>query len=353
VAGGFVLLVLALAGLVVVGGGRGVSDDADDEARRERPATTTTTSTTSTTVPDGQGPAVRLHASHPDQTSLSRLPRVVGELEPSTVLSMFVDGFPAFAVARAQQCVAGAHKTCGNSITVQFRENGSALFQYLVHRDFAGSTTPPACGTRSPQCSIVVQNLDGAERVEVTTVFGEPVPPMGRMTVTPRTAVPDGGNLHVALSGQPPGADVVVQLCAVPADRPCGGAGRTARVEIGPDGTGAASLVAACGRNQTCAVRMRSSTALVRTRPVVLDFAAPPGAGYDGWRLGLGLAVAALLAVAATWMVRRTDWNPVGEAAAPEIDDAEYADLDAIIAALPPEEIDAAEIDEELSPARR
>ena len=34
----------------------------------------------------------------------------------------------------------------------------------------------------------------------------------------------------------------------------------------------------------------------------------------------------------------RTDWAAVGEAAAPEIDDAEYADLDAIIAALPPEE---------------
>ena len=34
----------------------------------------------------------------------------------------------------------------------------------------------------------------------------------------------------------------------------------------------------------------------------------------------------------------RADWSAVGEAAAPEIDDAEYADLDAIIAALPPEE---------------
>ena len=38
------------------------------------------------------------------------------------------------------------------------------------------------------------------------------------------------------------------------------------------------------------------------------------------------------------WLIKRTDWSAVGEAAAPEIDDAEYADLDAIIAALPPEE---------------
>ncbi len=34
----------------------------------------------------------------------------------------------------------------------------------------------------------------------------------------------------------------------------------------------------------------------------------------------------------------RTDWSAIGEAAAPEIDNAEYADLDAIVAALPPEE---------------
>jgi len=37
---------------------------------------------------------------------------------------------------------------------------------------------------------------------------------------------------------------------------------------------------------------------------------------------------------------QRVGQAAVGEAAAPEIDDAEYADLDAIIAALPPEEDD-------------
>ncbi len=47
-----------------------------------------------------------------------------------------------------------------------------------------------------------------------------------------------------------------------------------------------------------------------------------------------------MLLLVAIWLVRRTDWRPVGEAAAPEIDDAEYADLDSIIAALPPEEDD-------------
>lgn len=49
----------------------------------------------------------------------------------------------------------------------------------------------------------------------------------------------------------------------------------------------------------------------------------------------------ALLALAlglVSWLVRRTDWSPAGEAAAPEIDEAEYADLDAIVAALPAED---------------
>ena len=43
--------------------------------------------------------------------------------------------------------------------------------------------------------------------------------------------------------------------------------------------------------------------------------------------------------------MRRTDWAPVGEVAAPEIDEAAYADLDAIIAALPPEELEDATLD--------
>jgi hypothetical protein len=47
-----------------------------------------------------------------------------------------------------------------------------------------------------------------------------------------------------------------------------------------------------------------------------------------------------LLVAIAAWLLVRTDWAAVGEAAAPEIDGAEYADLDAIIAALPPEELE-------------
>jgi hypothetical protein len=70
---------------------------------------------------------------------------------------------------------------------------------------------------------------------------------------------------------------------------------------------------------------------------VPISFAAPPGSEYDANRLAAGLGLALLLVAIAAGLIRRTDWSAVGEAAAPEIDDAEYADLDAIIAALPPE----------------
>jgi hypothetical protein len=78
--------------------------------------------------------------------------------------------------------------------------------------------------------------------------------------------------------------------------------------------------------------------AAITPRLATVTFATPPGAEYDAGRLVLGLGVAVLLVAIAAGLIFRTDWSAVGEAAAPEIDDVDYADLDAIIAALPPEE---------------
>jgi hypothetical protein len=86
--------------------------------------------------------------------------------------------------------------------------------------------------------------------------------------------------------------------------------------------------------------------------PIVpVDFAAPPGAAYERTRLLLGLAAAVILLAVAAAMLRRTDWSAVGEEAAPELDDAEYADLDAIVAALPPDD-DGVDSHEDMQPAR-
>ncbi len=81
-----------------------------------------------------------------------------------------------------------------------------------------------------------------------------------------------------------------------------------------------------------------SDDVFARAPVVPISFAAPPGADYDPARLVLGLAIATILSGIGAWLILRTDWSAVGEAAAPEIDDAEFADLDAIVAALPPEE---------------
>ena len=59
-----------------------------------------------------------------------------------------------------------------------------------------------------------------------------------------------------------------------------------------------------------------------------------PRANYDPVRLPVGLGAAVVSLSTAAMLVRRTDWSAVGEAAAPQIDDAVYADLDAIVAAL-------------------
>ena len=93
---------------------------------------------------------------------------------------------------------------------------------------------------------------------------------------------------------------------------------------------------APCFRGDDCGVSVVSETVFARAPVARISFAAPPGASYDTMRLLIGLGLALLLLVVAAVLLRRTDWSPIGEAAAPEIDDAEYADLDAIIAALPP-----------------
>ena len=79
---------------------------------------------------------------------------------------------------------------------------------------------------------------------------------------------------------------------------------------------------------------MDSDEAFTRTPARPVTFAAPPGAGYDPGRLVLGLVIAGALLAAVLWLAFFTDWSPIGEAAAPEIDEADYADLDAIIDAL-------------------
>jgi hypothetical protein len=141
-------------------------------------------------------------------------------------------------------------------------------------------------------------------------------------------------------------------LCAAPAPAGprCGEPGPATTLTVAPDGTGRARLrivpgpVGAnripCARGDDCGISVVARGAAARAPVVPITFAAPPGAAYDPGRLLLGLAIAALLLAIVAGLILGTDWSAVGEEAAPEIDDADYADLDAIIAALPPEDED-------------
>jgi hypothetical protein len=173
------------------------------------------------------------------------------------------------------------------------------------------------------------------------------------VTVTHASGIPvEGRTVTVAVADFPRGATVDVMLCAAPASagRRCGAPGPTTTLTVGADGTGRARLrivpgpVGAdrvpCERGDACGVSVVARDAATQAAVEPIVFAAPPGAAYDPARVALGLAIAALLVAIAAGLILGTDWSPVGEAAAPEIDDAEYADLDAIVAALPPEEDD-------------
>jgi hypothetical protein len=296
------------------------------------------------------GPEVTVEAD--DDASFAKSYDVVGGLAPGTVLRMRAVGFPEFARALAEQCAGDDSPQCGNPIPVQFDADGVASFQYLVTDRFLGAQPAPGgCRANAAPCTIVVRVIEGDTRGQIQTVFLDTVPPPVRIDVTPSRGLSlHGETVTVEVHDYPPGAVLEAMLCAAPdpTGPRCGAPGPSAPLVVGPDGTGRAQLFVApgrvgtrrarCSRGDDCGISVASDDVFARAPVVPIAFAGPPGAAYDAARLGLGLGLAALLVAITTWLIRRTDWSAVGEAAAPEIDGAEYADLDAIIAALPPEE---------------
>lgn len=287
---------------------------------------------------DALGPVVHLAAGRE---------HAVGGLEPDSVLQLRVSGFYEFAKARVRQCVGLDEAACGNAIEVQFDLDGAAAFQYLV----AEAAGPGSCRLLTAPCFIVIDQDDDARAV-LRTLFHDALPPQARLRVEPASRLKDGQTVRVSVEGLPPLAAADVVLCSLPVDRvaeQCGAPGLVVPVAADAEGEAAADYAVKagpvgrqrmpCGRGSNCAVALVSDSAFVRAQPVRVVFAKPAGAQYGGLRLALGLAAALLLLGLGTWFVVRTDWSPVGEEAAPEIDDAEYADLDAIIAALPPEDV--------------
>lgn len=303
--------------------------------------------------PPALGPAVTVEAEDGKTFPVSY--DIADGLEPTTVLRMRVTGFEPNVSGFAQQCAMSGVQRCANVIPVQFDADGEARFQYLVTDDFLPlGSVPGRCRSGAAPCTLVVEDVHGRRRGEIQTVFGDAVPPPGRITVTPTHGLSlDGATVTVEVHDYPPGAEVTAMLCAAPDanGRRCGKPGPTAPLVVGRDGSGRTEFIiepgpvgpelAPCSRGDDCGVSVASDEVFARAPVVPISFAAPPGAAYDPTRLLLGLTLAALLVLIATALIWRTDWSAVGEAAAPEIDDAEYADLDGIIAALPPADDDA------------
>lgn len=380
------ILVVALAAVVAVGftvfGVFGLRGGSGDEAGTAGPTVTTGTPgrsaptappPTTAAAPEEGAPGPREPARRPARASLGPVVTVVegqtlgtagadadgfpdsypvlGTLQADTVLQVRAGGFEPFTRARARQCVTAPRTVCGNAIDVQFGEEGTAAFQYLVTDDFAEGGPARRCRAGAPPCTIVITSADGTQGAEVQSIFHDPVPPPGRIRVRPSSGLEDGQTVTVEVEDYPPGARVQAMLCAPPdatgVER-CGAPGATAPLAVGPDGRGSTQLTVRpgpvgrmrvrCGPGHTCGVSVASETVFARAPVVPVTFATPAGAGYDSTRLAAGLAAAALLLGVAARLVRRTDWTPVGEEAAPEIDEAEYADLDALVAATPPED---------------
>ena len=331
---GLVVLVVLLGLLTGLRGAGGPDEGGRDVARSERPLTPNVPSRLTGAIDsDALGPAVRLRG----ETG------AVGGLRADTVLRVVVDGFPSFASAQAVQCAADV---CGNGIPVQFDDAGRAAFQYLVTDTFAPAARIGGCRLDAPACSLRVENSDGDDRASIVTLFVDELPDTGTVRIQPSRGLRPRQTVDVQLDGFAPNASIELLVCAPPATSGVERCSSAATTRIGVDGGAATTLrvPGSAGRDRldceesACAVHVASTSAFVRSTPVRLHYALPAPVDYDGGRLLAGLLVAAALVALATFLLRRTDWSPVGEEAAPEIDDAEYADLDALVAALPPEE---------------
>jgi len=283
----------------------------------------------------------------------------VDELPPQAVLRVRVFGFEPFAAGNARQCVLAGGQRCANSIPVQFDADGYADFSYLVSGSFLADSGPAGgCGATGPRCLVVIHDPVSGTEVRLDTVFGAVAPPPAQLAVTPSRGLTDGQVVRVEVSGLPAAGDAVAMLCAPPdvdGERRCGPPGPASPMLIGPDGHGSTNLTvrsgpvgvdrAPCGPQDPCAVSVVADGVAARISVARITFAPPAGAGYDSGRLAAGIGIAIGLLAVAVWLVAATDWSPPGEAATPDLDGAQYADLDAMVAATEPEP-------EEVSPGR-
>jgi hypothetical protein len=267
----------------------------------------------------GAGPEVSITSGAPAA--------VVDRLPDRAVLVVTAKGFKP-GTGEVAQCVAppDGSRVCVNRFPVEFDGGGTARFQYLVADRVRSEGR---CGAAQAPCLVVVSGSAGEARGSAFTVFGDPAPPPGRVTVEPRAGLSDGDTVTVRASGFPPATRLVAAQCPPGTAVDPGRCRRAASTRTGPDGAAVVRVTIRtgvvggvdCGPSYPCSVLV-AAEAPVAPVTVPVAFSAGPSARYQSGRLVAGLALAALLLALAWRLVRTTDWQEPAAASTPEMDRA-------------------------------
>lgn len=212
----------------------------------------------------------------------------------------------------AAQCELGALR-CAPGIIVRPDDEGVVRALVPLERTirFAGGSVD--CAER--RCGLVI----GGDHViySVPLIFGARAA-TPTLEVSGGRALRHGGEVLVTLRDFPPGP-VTVTLCAPPGPIDPGACGAPApEVVVDVPSTGRArvrylarvgavgSSGATCRAGAACAV----ATPGVAAAPAEITFSRLAHADPPGRRVATGLGVAAVLLLAAGWVLRRTDWTP-------------------------------------------
>lgn len=229
----------------------------------------------------------------------------VDQLVDGEVLRVHVSGASAYGRGKVRQCVATVRDVarCTNAFPVQFREDGTASFQYQA-------IDPGGCDGTMP-CVLVVDDLDAARRALAFTVFGGPAPPAPVATLTPPGPYEPGQAVRVDISGLTPGAEVSAGFCATQC-------GARHGAQAGPGGSAVVDVTIG-ERCRDCGLTV---VAGVSSTTLDVPFVPAPAPRYDPARLVGGLVAAAALLVLAWRLAATIDWRPPSEAATPDLDAA-------------------------------
>lgn len=312
-----VVSTVALVGVGVVIDGDGEGDD-DDSATFAVGATRTVDEYLTTLS---------------DDRDFAAPSRPIDDLKDGEARLIEVDGLPGDGAGRARQCRADERR-CGPAIPVQADLEGRARFLFEFTAQLPGDQSVD-CGTEP--CTILVTDVDGERLVSVPLVFGASVT-TAVVDVDRSRGLGSEEIVSVSLTGFRPGP-VTVTLCTPPGPvdpASCGSPAPEVVAMVGADGKASVELSvragqvgsrgAVCDRGRPCGVGVigRPDVAVLK-----IGFSGTNDARPGRAQVVVGLAIAAMLLLAAAVGIRRGPWTPPGgDPFAGIVLDDPFADLD-------------------------